>query len=139
MDTFGGQQQNVPCVFQQKEFRSGKSWKHILGDACDEINKNLHPLRLLSVSTTLCHFNGDGMVTASYDSAQSPQYSNDPGLVVGVEHYRSATSWKDHRSKFEKEWATVAANTVRVIAVNHLEINREHHEALTVIWYLRRK
>lgn len=119
-----------------KSWRSGKSWKEICDEVTTECNQNLHPLRILSISTVLCHTDGNGLVTVYYDDSQNAQFNSNSGFHLKYAEVRTKKSWATHSADVKVLLNQLGSNGVKVVSVNDLEINKGHEECFTVIWYL---
>lgn len=104
------------------------------------VNININPQRIIGISTTFCHNDNSGMVTLFYNDSQTDSFSQTPNyLALASTHIRNKKAWTEHHNDVNQRVGQLLSEGYRIVAINQVEINENHEEGLTVIWYLRQK
>lgn len=121
------------------QVRNGKAWVDIFNEAITLVNSSINAQRILSVSTTLCHYDRTGSVTVFYNDSQADNFTMYASQSLAFEVIRDQKSWKDHNLDVQQALSKLVVSGYRILTTSQLEINEKHEECLTVIWYLRNK
>ncbi len=118
--------------------RSGDYWTSIFSTAQIWVNSNVHIERIISIGTTLCHYNAAGMVTILYDTAKTIDEKKG-SYVLDYTIIRNSGQWVDHKPVVVKKVSETINAGGRIISTNFLEVNEKHDDCFTVIWFERKK
>lgn len=118
-----------------------QSWQDLVKDTVNWVNKNIHAVRIISISVVLCHSTTAGQCTIFYNDAKDDYMKRKIaplagyGLSAGI--VNTGKSWDKHHEDVMKTAAELGSSG-GVICVSELETNMTHNRATSVIWFLRK-
>lgn len=91
-----------------------RAWKDLVKETVDWVNKNIHPIRIISISVVLCHSTKAGQCTIFYNDAKDEYMRQRITPVLG--HYLSAAlvdtakTWDNHHKDVMRTAAELGAS-----------------------------
>lgn len=110
-------------------------------DTVNWVNKNIHPMRIISISVVLCHSTKAGQCTIFYNDAKDDFMKQK--IAPFTEHCLSAAivetakSWDGHHKEVLKV-AGQFSNGGGIICISELETGLTHGTATSVVWFLKK-